>query len=73
MAGVSGSGKSTIARRLLALGHRAVSADSVAGLCRWIDRDGNPAQRPDNPVNLGSLTPALGGQRTKIHGRLPAR
>jgi hypothetical protein len=47
--GTSGAGKSTVARRLAAIGHQAVSTDATAGLCGWTDAAGRPAERPDQP------------------------
>lgn len=47
--GCSGAGKSAVSRRLTALGHRAVSTDSIDGLCGWVGEDGRPAQRPNEP------------------------
>jgi hypothetical protein len=35
--GVSGAGKSTVARRLAAWGHRAISLDADNRLCSWMD------------------------------------
>jgi thymidylate kinase len=47
--GVTGSGKSTVARRMAERGHRAVSLDAVPGLCRWTDADGRRVERPADP------------------------
>jgi len=47
--GVSGAGKSTMARQLRAWGHYAVSADGDSELCGWTDRDGRRVQRPAQP------------------------
>lgn len=47
--GVSGAGKSTMARRLSRWGHRAVSLDADARLCSWTDRDGRRVARPAEP------------------------
>ena len=47
--GASGAGKSTVARRLAAGGHRAVSADGDHQLCSWTDRLGRPVERPAHP------------------------
>jgi thymidylate kinase len=47
--GVSGAGKSTVARRLAAAGHWAVSADGDDLLCSWTDHTGRPARRPAHP------------------------
>lgn len=47
--GVSGAGKSSVARRLSEWGHRAVSLDGDGRLCSWISRDGVRATRPADP------------------------
>jgi broad-specificity NMP kinase len=47
--GVFGAGKSTLARRLRDLGHRALSTDSDPGLCSWVDRAGRRVVRPAHP------------------------
>lgn len=47
--GVTGSGKSALARELARRGHHAVSADGDSQLCTWIDRDGTRVPRPDAP------------------------
>lgn len=47
--GVSGAGKSTVARRLCQWGHRAVSMDGDSRLCAWTSRDGRPVTRPAEP------------------------
>ena len=47
--GVSGSGKTAVARELTRLGCAAVSLDSYPGLCGWADADGNPVTRPAEP------------------------
>ncbi len=47
--GVSGTGKSTMARQLSAWGHHAVSADADSELCGWVDLDGRAVQRPAHP------------------------
>jgi len=47
--GVSGAGKSTMARQLSAWGRHAVSADGDSELCGWVDRDGRAVQRPAHP------------------------
>jgi hypothetical protein len=47
--GVSGAGKSTMARQLRAWGHHAVNADGDSELCGWADRDGRAVQRPAHP------------------------
>jgi hypothetical protein len=56
VAGSSAAGKSAVSRHLAQRGYRAVSTDGMPGLCRWIDRDGRPVERPDDPdrVWLGS-------------------
>jgi gluconate kinase len=48
--GISGCGKSTVARRLRASGHHAVSTDADAALCGWTDRSGRPVLLPDEPT-----------------------
>jgi len=47
--GVSGAGKSTMARRLFQWGHRAVSLDADARLCSWTDHAGRRVARPAEP------------------------
>ncbi|GAA1025699.1 hypothetical protein GCM10009557_00640 [Virgisporangium ochraceum] len=47
--GVSGAGKSTVARRLAAAGQWAVSADGDDRLCSWTDHSGRPVPRPAHP------------------------
>jgi hypothetical protein len=47
--GVSGAGKSTVARRLSAWGHRAVSLDGDSHLCSWAAPDGRRVVRPAEP------------------------
>jgi len=47
--GVSGAGKSTVARRLSAWGHRALSLDADDRLCSWTDLDGHRVSRPEQP------------------------
>lgn len=47
--GVSAAGKSAVSRRLSTRGHHAVSTDSAAGLCRWVDARGRPVSRPEHP------------------------
>lgn len=47
--GVSGAGKSAVARRLGEWGHRAVSLDGDSRLCSWTDRDGRRVTRPAEP------------------------
>lgn len=47
--GVSGAGKSTVARRLSAWGHRAVSLDGDGSLCFWTDSAGCRVSRPTEP------------------------
>jgi hypothetical protein len=47
--GVSGAGKSSVARRLRDWGHRAVSRDADSRLCAWSDRDGRRVTRPADP------------------------
>src|SRR5688500_7028271 len=49
--GISGAGKSACARRLVALGHTAVSTDGADGLSRWVRRSDGAivASRPDDP------------------------
>ena len=47
--GVSGAGKSTVARRLSAWGHRALSLDADDRLCSWTDLDGHRVARPEQP------------------------
>jgi energy-coupling factor transporter ATP-binding protein EcfA2 len=47
--GVSGSGKSTIARQLTAMGHEAISMDGDDLLCGWCDRHGHRVTRPAEP------------------------
>jgi dephospho-CoA kinase len=49
IAGVSGSGKSSVARRLIDMGYNAVNTDSVPGLCFWTDDRGVPIDRPEDP------------------------
>lgn len=47
--GISGSGKTTVAHRLAAMGYRAVCTDAVPGLCHWVDPDGRSVERPPSP------------------------
>jgi len=47
--GVSGAGKSTVARRLVRWGHHAVSLDADRRLCSWIGPDGRRVARPAEP------------------------
>ena len=47
--GVSGAGKSTVARQLHAWGHHAVSADADTALCGWSDGHGRRVTRPAHP------------------------
>lgn len=47
--GVSGAGKTAVARRLRDWGHEAVSLDADTRLCGWIDQAGRRVQRPDAP------------------------
>ncbi|MEJ3741820.1 hypothetical protein WEI85_00760 [Actinomycetes bacterium KLBMP 9797] len=47
--GVSGTGKSTLARRLASWDHRTVSADADSLLCAWTDRHGHRVERPAQP------------------------
>ena len=47
--GVSGAGKSAVARRLATSGHEAASTDGVEGLCRWVDGAGRTVRRPAHP------------------------
>lgn len=47
--GVSGAGKSTMARRLSVWGHRAVSLDGDNELCSWAEPDGRRVIRPAEP------------------------
>ena len=47
--GVSGAGKSSVARQLRAWGHYAVSADADTALCGWTDARGSRVTRPDQP------------------------
>ncbi|GAA0905128.1 hypothetical protein Vau01_066490 [Virgisporangium aurantiacum] len=49
MTGVSGAGKSTVACRLSAWGHRAVSLDGDGRLCSWAALDGRRVVRPAEP------------------------
>ncbi|MGE5156001.1 MAG: hypothetical protein ACM3JP_00710, partial [Betaproteobacteria bacterium] len=49
VAGSSGAGKSAVSRHLTQRGYRAVSTDGTPGLCRWVDRAGDEAVRPDHP------------------------
>jgi hypothetical protein len=49
IAGSSGAGKSAVSRRLRERGYQAISTDGTPGLCRWVDRDGQEAVRPDDP------------------------
>jgi broad-specificity NMP kinase len=47
--GVSGAGKSTVARQLCAWGHHARSADADTALCGWYDGQGRRVTRPTHP------------------------
>jgi adenylate kinase family enzyme len=47
--GVSGTGKSTLARRLASWGHRTVSTDGDGRLCSWTDTTGRRVPRPVEP------------------------
>ncbi|WP_412747873.1 hypothetical protein [Krasilnikovia sp. M28-CT-15] len=47
--GATGAGKSTLVRALRERGHRAVSLDADARLCRWIDAAGHRVERPAAP------------------------
>ena len=47
--GVSGAGKSTVARRLAAWGHRAISLDADNRLCSWMDVHSYRVVRPELP------------------------
>jgi hypothetical protein len=47
--GVSGAGKSTVARRLAAWGLRAISLDADNRLCSWMDVHGHRVVRPEQP------------------------
>ena len=47
--GVSGAGKSTVARQLRAWGHHALSADADTILCGWHDPQGRRVTRPAHP------------------------
>jgi hypothetical protein len=47
--GVSGAGKSTVARQLRDWGHHALSADADTALCGWSDRKGRRVTRPVHP------------------------
>ena len=49
MTGVSGSGKSTIARQLTRMGRDAVSLDGDELLCGWVGADGRRVARPAQP------------------------
>ena len=48
--GVSGAGKSTIARQLRAWGHHALSADADTVLCGWYDVQRRRVTRPAHPA-----------------------
>jgi thymidylate kinase len=47
--GVSGTGKTALARHLTARGEHAISLDAHPGLCRWEDPTGRPVVRPEQP------------------------
>jgi AAA domain len=47
--GVSGTGKSTLARRLATWGHRTVSTDADGRLCSWTDTTGRRVHRAADP------------------------
>lgn len=46
--GPPGSGKSFISRKLRELGHNAVDADTVKGLSKWVDAEGNRVKFPED-------------------------
>jgi hypothetical protein len=52
--GISGVGKSALARHLSADGERAISLDANTDLCRWANPVGEPVTRPAHPT-LGWL------------------
>lgn len=48
--GVSGAGKTAIAKQLNSFGQRAISLDGYPGLCTWADRHMRPVQRRVQPT-----------------------
>lgn len=46
--GPPGSGKSFISKKLRELGHNVVDADTVKGLSKWVDAEGNRVEFPEN-------------------------
>lgn len=47
--GVTGSGKTTVAKQLQKMKLRAYDSDEVEGLTRWEDRNGLPVKAPEHP------------------------